>query len=567
MQAGDQVGSYEIVGLLGEGGFAQVYRVRHRVLGSDHALKVLRTELLDMEEVRSRFLDEARVQAQLKHPNIVQVTDLIAEPGVAGFVMEFIEGPSLGHEIEQRVAGDDRPTPAEVRAVFLPVLDAVASAHAAGVVHRDLKPENILLARSHTGALVPKVTDFGIAKVGGALKGKRKTTLGARTLGTVGYMSPEQLVSSRDVDARADIFSLGVALLEYATLVSPFERDSEFLTMKAVHEADYTVPDWLRAQDAALVAAVERALRVERDERHADCAAMAAALTAPPKRSPRPGRQAGSPAPSPPPAPAPPPAHAPPPAPDGAERHRPKSRAMRIESVKAAEPRLGPGWPSVPRGPVAPGALRVRVEGFVPYRGVDLTARTTIGSHTRDTLTVHGPGVERGHFVLEPTRHGWRVVAARGPVQVGDHDVVRGGSWIPDLTRETRLVAGSIVFRLQAPAAQASSGSAHAASSGSAHAESSGAWEPPSGVSPACPRMTCRSTNTKALSPYRGVCERCGETFPHRYAGVPRGTGERRMDDRAAVPDASNADDSGGCFGCFMVVAAFCTLAAMAGGC
>jgi|GEM_PF-5917508 len=279
MQAGDQVGKYEVVTLVGEGGFAAVWRVRHLLLGSTHALKVLHDDLLGLEEVRQRFLDEARVQAQLQHPGIVRVTDLIAEPGVAGFVMEYVDGRSLGDEIELRqAAGNDRPAPAHIREVFVPVMAAVGFAHSRGVVHRDLKPDNILLATDSTGQLTPKVADFGIAKVAGELKGSRKTTLGSRTLGTLGYMSPEQVVSSRDVDGRSDVFSLGICLLEYATLVSPFDRDSEFQTMKAIHEVDYVIPDALRASDPGLVAVVERALRLDPGERFPDVAAMAEAL-------------------------------------------------------------------------------------------------------------------------------------------------------------------------------------------------------------------------------------------------------------------------------------------------
>ena len=439
MHTGSQVGSYEIVEPLGEGGFAQVFRVKHRVLGSDHALKVLRPELLEMEEVRQRFLDEARVQARLKHPNIVQVTDLIAEPGIAGFVMEFVEGASLGDEIERRIEADEPPSPAEIRAVFLAVLEAVGAAHAAGVVHRDLKPDNILLATDHRGALVPKVTDFGIAKVGGALKGKRKTTMGARTLGTLGYMSPEQLVSSKDVDARADIFSLGVALLEFATLESPFERDSEFLTMKAVHEADYEVPPSLEASDPVLVSVVQRALMVKPDQRYPDCAAMSAALrAAAPVRDRSQPKRGKKPTPK-------------PAAPQVAAKLRPSAAAS--TSVV-----LGPEWPEAPRSSVPPGALRVLVEGPFPTRGVDLVARAQIGAGDGDTLTVRGPGVVRGHVVVEPTRHGWRVVAQKGGVRIGERDLGRGGAWIPDLSRETQLMVGSAVLRLsvrdpQAPVA------------------------------------------------------------------------------------------------------------------
>lgn len=278
MRPGDTVANYEVVSLLGEGGFAEVYRVRHRLLGSDHALKVLYEELLKHEEVRQRFLDEARLQARLKHPGIVAVTDLIAEPGVAGFVMEYIEGRTLAEELDALRAAKGSVSPARVREVFLPVLAAVQFAHAHGVVHRDLKPENILLPRDHEGRLTPKVADFGIAKVVGELRGARKTTRGSQTLGTIGYMSPEQVVSSRDVDARSDVFSVGVCVLEYATLDSPFQRDSEFETMKAIHEVDYTIPAWLEEQDPALVAVVRRALAKEPGERFGSAAEMAQAL-------------------------------------------------------------------------------------------------------------------------------------------------------------------------------------------------------------------------------------------------------------------------------------------------
>ncbi len=278
MERGEHVGNYEIVSLLGAGGFAEVYRVRHRMLGSDHALKVLHDELLRLEEVRQRFLDEARVQARLHHPGIVRVTDLIAEPGLAGFIMEFVDGRSLAAEIDLRVASRSKPSAAKVREVFLPVLAAVGYAHAHQVVHRDLKPENILLPKDHAGVLTPKVADFGIAKIAGELRGERRSTVGARTLGTLGYMSPEQVVSSRDVDVRSDIFSLGVCLLEYATLVSPFDRDSEFQTMKAIHEVDYVIPDELRSADPGLVAVVERALEKEPGRRFASAAEMAHAL-------------------------------------------------------------------------------------------------------------------------------------------------------------------------------------------------------------------------------------------------------------------------------------------------
>ncbi len=388
MEAGTRVGSYEIVGLLGEGGFAEVYRVRHLTLGSDHALKVLRSDLLEMEDVRQRFLGEARVQAQLRHPNIVQVTDLIAQPGVAGFVMEFVQGESLADAIDGRRSAGAMPSASEIREIFLPVLDAVGYAHAAGVVHRDIKPDNILLARDHLGRLVPKVADFGIAKVVGELKGKRKTTMGARTMGTVGYMSPEQLVSSRDVDGRADIFSIGVALLEFASLESTFERDSDFMTMKAVHEADYTIPDALRAGDAALVAAVERALQVEREDRYADCAAMAVALAR---------------------------------CDESAPSTRPPSAPTRPQAKPIPVPAVAPGPRRVP-----PIVVTQRM-GFQRWISVH-DGRALIGSGPNDDIVLDAADATAGHARLRKSGGAWLLDAVGPKVTVDGQSVPVGGS-------------------------------------------------------------------------------------------------------------------------------------------
>jgi serine/threonine-protein kinase len=162
MEARDQVDKYEVIALLGEGGFADVYRVRHIHLGTEHALKVLKREFVEKEELRQRFLDEGRVQARLEHPHIVRVTDIVAIPGTAGLVMQFLQGQSLASVIEERAAPFDEQTIAEI---MLPVFDALHFAHERGVIHRDIKPDNIFLADHPEGGFTPKLLDFGIARV------------------------------------------------------------------------------------------------------------------------------------------------------------------------------------------------------------------------------------------------------------------------------------------------------------------------------------------------------------------------------------------------------------------
>lgn len=276
---GQCVGNYEVIRLLGEGGASRVYEVRHTVLDSRHALKVLRRALLESVQLRQRLLDEARIQAGLRHPNILRVTDVVAEPGYAGLVVELVDGPSL-----DGVIGDleKPPTPTETRAVLLPVLEALEFAHQHGVIHRDVKPSNILLDLGRGGAIVPKVGDFGVAKLCGPLArpaGSPQLTSTRSVLGTHGFASPEQLRSPRDVDARADVFSLGATAFAFATLRDPFEADSDFDRMRAIVDGEFEIPRWLEASDPALADALRVALQPDRARRFGSCAEFAAALT------------------------------------------------------------------------------------------------------------------------------------------------------------------------------------------------------------------------------------------------------------------------------------------------
>jgi serine/threonine-protein kinase len=291
LQPGTQLdGRYEVVRLIGQGGMAAVYEVRHLGLHSTHALKVLNADLSRNDDIRGRFLAEGRIQARLRHPNIVQVTEIVTTP-VAGLVMDYIEGPTLGE-----LCRDKGLEPQVLLDVFLPVLDAIEEAHRHNVVHRDLKPDNIIVGRDNRGRFQPKVTDFGIAKVlvGESTDGKARTQAGAR-MGTLLYMSPEQVRGAGEVDGRTDIFALGAILYEVATGKVAFHASSDYDTMKRIVEGTYEPPERvIGALPPVIAGCIRKALAVDPAERFQDCAAFREALEqafdANPAVPPRPSR-------------------------------------------------------------------------------------------------------------------------------------------------------------------------------------------------------------------------------------------------------------------------------------
>lgn len=267
---------YEVVRKLAEGGMATVYLVRHLGLESQHALKVPDSSLFQSPEARHRFTTEARLQAQLCHPHIAQVTDIVISP-VPGLVMEFVEGGTLEERCAQSPGGK-LPVPV-LRDVFLPVLDAMEVAHAQHVVHRDLTPGNILLGKGERGRPHPKVTDFGIAKVGQEAPGQKYRTRTGALLGTRPYMSPEQIRGAAEVDARTDVFALGAILYEAATGLVAFDGDSDFELMKRITEGRYLPPEKVAPElPPALCQCIHKALAVNLAERFQSCAAFRAAL-------------------------------------------------------------------------------------------------------------------------------------------------------------------------------------------------------------------------------------------------------------------------------------------------
>jgi serine/threonine protein kinase len=218
-------GRYRLDQHLGEGGMGTVWSATHAVTRRCVAMKFLRTAIQHRKDVRQRFLREAQAASALRHPNVVEVLDVFdLEDGSPVMVMELLEGETLG----QKLSRDERLSSEETAAIMLPVISAVGAAHAVGVVHRDLKPDNIFLSPNDQGVLV-KVLDFGIAKLSAEYyvdQGQSAlVTEAGSLLGTPCYMAPEQ-ISNKDVDHRADIWSLGVILYECLSGTRPVEGEN-----------------------------------------------------------------------------------------------------------------------------------------------------------------------------------------------------------------------------------------------------------------------------------------------------------------------------------------------------
>ena len=261
-------GRYQILELLGRGGMGHVHAGLDRQLDRPIAIKFLRADLADQPALRDRFEREARAAARIVHPNVVGVFDIGEHDGVPYIVMERLSGRTLADELEAGPMSDVR-----VLTIAADLLAGLGAAHRLGVLHRDIKPGNVLL----TDTAPVKLADFGIAKLD---DDRHDTTIGSM-FGTVSYLAPERL-AGQPATRSSDVYSVGVVLFEALTGDAAFRADTPLALARAVaHDQPTFTKEQHRDLDAALIAAVERALAKDPDARFASAEEMAAAITGP----------------------------------------------------------------------------------------------------------------------------------------------------------------------------------------------------------------------------------------------------------------------------------------------
>jgi serine/threonine protein kinase len=268
------LGSYRLIQQIGAGGMGQVWKAEDTRLGRVVAIKILPPAIAADSEALARLRREARTAAQLNHHNIATIHSIEEADGRLFIVMEFVDGEPLARLIQRGVSE------AEICRIGRAVADALAEAHAKGIVHRDIKPDNIIVSGTRV-----KVLDFGIAKQVGAISPDDKTatfmTQQGMIVGTIHYMSPEQALG-KPLDARTDIFSLGVVLYEAATGRLPFRGETVTETMTQIIRDEPQPPVRVNPRiSGSLNAMIERCMKKNREERFASAADLAAALSAP----------------------------------------------------------------------------------------------------------------------------------------------------------------------------------------------------------------------------------------------------------------------------------------------
>ena len=272
---GTVIGSrFHVESELGRGGMGVVLRGRDET-NRPVAIKVLLPEAVEHPEAVPRFVNEARAARELTSEHAVRVIDAgTLDNGLPFMVMELLDGEDLATQLEQRGAF----TIPDACDAVIDACDALAEAHERGIVHRDLKPANLFAARGTDGRVRVKVLDFGVSKVAAQIRQMALTSTGT-ALGTPYYMAPEQLKSAKGVDARADIWSLGVVLYELLTGTLPFDGKSfGMLFMQIVSEDPKPIHAIKPEIPVAVSEIVQTCMKKDREHRYADLSALVQAL-------------------------------------------------------------------------------------------------------------------------------------------------------------------------------------------------------------------------------------------------------------------------------------------------
>ena len=273
LSPGDRIDERFVVeALVGQGGLAEVYRVRHVELGTVRALKLL---VWNSPKMADRLVREGRIQAQIQHPNVVSVSDIVRHDGKVGLIMDYVEHETLESYLARHGA---IPLDQGLKLVAS-ILSALVAAHAMGVLHRDIKPGNVMLAITPDG-LVPKVADFGIAK---AMSEELRAgaTVEGTTMGSPGYLAPEQVLDASSVDERTDIFAVGVVAYEILTGVRAFADEHGNVVIASTLRGSCPHIRTRRPEIPDSVAnAIMKAISLERADRQPDVKSLADELFA-----------------------------------------------------------------------------------------------------------------------------------------------------------------------------------------------------------------------------------------------------------------------------------------------
>jgi serine/threonine protein kinase len=260
-------GKYKITRLIGQGGMAGVYLAQDNKFDTNVAIKILNKEFVFNENIRKRFLAEAKSMFKMSHPNIIKVTDLIEEGDTVAFVMEYIEGETLKDYLERK----GKLSNEEIKGLFTQILNAVAYVHEQQLVHRDIKPSNLMVDKK--GKV--KLMDFGIAKNSDTNSAEYTQTSTSQQMGTPMYMSPEQVNETKSVTAQSDIYSLGVVLWQMVMGQKPYDTK----TFSTFQLQSKIVNEKLALTHTIWDNCIQKACAKNREERYLNCNAWLAEIS------------------------------------------------------------------------------------------------------------------------------------------------------------------------------------------------------------------------------------------------------------------------------------------------
>jgi len=260
---GKTFGNYKIHSKIGEGGMGVVYLGENEFLGTKVAMKSIASELTNQKDSLFRFEQEAKTQANLNHINIVRVIDFINVNNTFFLIMEYVEG----QDIENIIKNKGKLTEEEALPIMKEALHGLAYIHSNKIIHRDIKPSNI---KRDTNGII-KIMDFGIALMTEYPAIDRKTIVNS-TLGSIHYMSPEQIIDPRKIDYRSDIYSMGIVFYELLTGQIPFSGDTEFIiSQKHIKEYPEEINEIAHGISSELSSIIMKALNKDPDDRYLDC--------------------------------------------------------------------------------------------------------------------------------------------------------------------------------------------------------------------------------------------------------------------------------------------------------